>query len=228
MRIGILEDDEILSELYSQWFAKANHQCAPYKTVAAYIEALLSENFDLLLIDMMLPDGTGDDVLKWVRKNLGWELPVVFVTAIDEEEEIVNTLRLGANDYVVKPPKYAELIARVEGLVRAKNGAYQPVMKFGAYEIYLDQQEIHFLGERVDLTQKEYELTSYLFQNPSRLLSRLHLLETVWGVYTEVDSSVVDNHIRSIRKKLGLYPQNGWDINSIYGYGYRIEKVNTA
>lgn len=225
MRIAILEDDDALVELYKIWFSMARHECAFYRTVAEFLTALRTERFELLLIDMTLPDGSGDDVLKWVREKLGWDLPVIFVTSHDTETEVVNTLRLGADDYVIKPPKYLELIARIEGLARRKKVTIQPNLRFGDYEIDQGNRVIKLFDAPIELTQKEYELACYLFQNAGRLLSRNHLLDVIWGQHAEIDTRTVDTHMSRLRKKLQLYSENGWEIIPVYGYGYRVEQA---
>lgn len=101
VNIGILEDDVTQQELYGLWFESAHHSCRCYGSVAAFKAAIKSEHFDLLLIDWMLPDGSGDEVIKWLRDQLGWEPPVIFVTARDSERDIVTALRAGADDYLV-------------------------------------------------------------------------------------------------------------------------------
>lgn len=228
MRIAVLEDDAALVELYKMWFSLVRHECVFYGTVAAYLAALRSERFDLLLIDMTLPDGSGEDVLKWVRSKLGWDLPIIFVTAHDTEAEVVNTLRLGADDYVIKPPKYFELVARVEALARRSKITQQSVLRFGIFEVDQDNRQILASGKVVELTQKEYEVACYLFQTPGRLLSRVHLLEVIWGLHAQVDTRTVDTHVSRLRRKLHLYPENGWEVISVYGYGYRLEKMDVG
>ena len=223
MRIGVLEDDATQIALYKLWLGTTQHQPVYYGTVADFLAALRTEKFDLLLIDRQLPDGNGESVLKWVRENLGWDLPVIFVTANDNESDIVSALRAGADDYVVKPAKFLELIARLEGLARRSKAVPPSQLKLGAYEINQQDREIRLNGKAVELTQKEYELACYLFQNPARLLSRVHLLEAIWGLQAEIDTRTVDTHVSRLRRKLKIVPENGWEIISIYGYGYRME-----
>lgn len=223
MRIGVLEDDATQIALYKLWLGTTQHQPVYYGTVADFMAALRTEKFDLLLIDRQLPDGNGESVLKWVRENLGWDLPVIFVTANDNESDIVSALRAGADDYVVKPAKFLELIARLEGLARRSKAVPPSQLKLGAYEINQQDREIRLNGKAVELTQKEYELACYLFQNPARLLSRVHLLEAIWGLQAEIDTRTVDTHVSRLRHKLKIVPENGWEIISIYGYGYRME-----
>lgn len=224
MRIGILEDDVMLQDLYKLWFGSAQHNCLCCGSASEFIEALQRERFDLLLIDWMLPESSGKEVLLWVRENMGWEIPVIFVTARDSEVDIVTALRSGADDYVVKPPKYLEVLARIESLARRVKAP--PVVQLGRYEINQDQRSIALDGRAIELTQKEYELACYMFQHPGKLLSRVHLLEELWGLNAEVDTRTVDTHVSRIRRKLGIGPEHGWQIIPVYGYGYRIERLD--
>lgn len=227
MRIGILEDDATQIELYSLWLATAHHQCSFYQTVASFVTALATEKFDLLLVDRLLPDGSGDTALRWIRDNLGWEIPVIFVTGNNSEADIVAGLRMGADDYVLKPPNYFELIARIDGWARRVKAPAQVLLKYGPYEVQQQNREILLNGNAIELTQKEYELACYMFQHPGRLLSRVHLLEAIWGLQAEIDTRTVDTHVSRLRRKLAIGPENGWEIISIYGYGYRMEVVQS-
>lgn len=226
MYIGILEDDTAQQELYKLWFSTAQHRCLCFTSVKAFVEALPKEHFDLLLIDWMLPESSGEVALKWVRENLGWSIPVIFITARDSEVDIVTALRGGADDYVVKPPKYLELLARLESLSRRTKPP--PLVHLGVYQINQDLRSISMHGAPVELTQKEYELACYMFQSPGKLLSRVHLLEKLWGLNADVDTRTVDTHVSRIRRKLGIGPDNGWQIIPVYGYGYRIERLEAA
>jgi len=221
--IGILEDDLAQQELYALWFSSAQHEWKCYASAKAYMAALEKEKFDLLLIDWMVPDGSGDLVLKWVREHLGWDIPVIFITSRDKELDIVTALKNGADDYLVKPPKYLELLARIESLSRRTKAP--SIVKLGAYEINQDMRSILLEGKPVELTQKEFMLASYMLQHPGKLLSRVHLLEQIWGLTADVDTRTVDTHVSRIRRKLAIGPDHGWQIVPVYGYGYRIERL---
>lgn len=223
MHIGILEDDLPLQELYKLWFASSQHRWQCHGTLASFIEALQREQFDLLLIDWTVPDGDGTTALAWVREHLGWDMPVIFITARDHELDIVTALRAGADDYVVKPPKYLELLARIESLSRRVKPP--ALVKFGPYTVDQERRGITLHGRAVELTQKEFELACYMFQNPGKLLSRVHLLEKLWGLNADVDTRTVDTHVSRLRRKLQIGPEHGWQIFPVYGWGYRIEKV---
>lgn len=226
MHIGIAEDDVDQLALLQLWLEGAEHSVRGFGTVAGYIEALKRERFDLLLIDWMLPDGTGGELLQWVRGNLGWELPVLVVTALDDEETVVAALQAGADDYVVKPPKPAELQARVAALGRRVRSGGLPLLRLGAFELDITRQRLSMDGEALALTQKEFDLSAYLFQNPGKLLSRDHLLNKIWGIHADVDTRTVDTHISRLRKKLGLDGSKGWKLVPVYGVGYRFERVD--
>ena len=226
MNIGILEDDPAQQTLYQHWFATAKYQYQCFDAAQTFIDALQSERFDLLVIDWMLPESSGEEVLRWVREHIGWDIPVIFVTARDNEVDIVTALRSGADDYLIKPPKHLELMARIESLSRrTRVGA---IVHLGAFTINQESRAIELHGEAIRLTQKEFELAAYMLQNPGKLLSRVHLLEKLWGLNAEVDTRTVDTHVSRIRRKLAIKPENGWQIVPEYGYGYRIERLDTA
>lgn len=225
MHIGIAEDDPDQAALLSLWLKDAAHSERTFGTAADYLEALKRDRYDLLLIDWMLPDGTGAELIQWVRANLGWEIPVLVVTSRDDEATVVAALQAGADDYVVKPPKPLELLARVAALGRRVRSGGLPVLRLGAFEIDIQRQRLVLDGAAVALTQKEFDLSAYLFQNPGKLLSRDHLLNKIWGINADVDTRTVDTHISRLRKKLGLDGSKGWKLVPVYGVGYRFERI---
>jgi len=228
MHIAILEDDADQRALLELWVSSGQHTTRGFGMAAEFIEGAKRERFDLLLIDWMLPDGTGADVLQWVRGNLGWSIPVVVVTARDDEATVVAALKMGADDYVVKPPKPMELLARLENVARRVKPGGLPVLRLGSYEVDIAGHRLSLDGAPITLTQKEFDLSVYLFQNPGKLLSRDHLLNKIWGLNTDVDTRTVDTHISRLRKKLLLDGSKGWKLTPIYGYGYRFDRVDEA
>ena len=225
MHIGVLEDDEDQRTLIGLWLAKAGHSHIGYGTVAEMVNALKTERFDLLLLDWMLPDGTGEQILKWLRQNRGWDVAVVVLTARDEEAVVVQALQGGADDYVVKPPKHDELLARLTAAARRARPNALPVLRLGAYEVDTQRHTLALDGAPIALTQKEFDLAFYLLQSPGKLLSRDHLLNKIWGLNTEVDTRTVDTHVSRLRKKLSLDGSRGWKMSPVYGYGYRLDRV---
>lgn len=226
MHIGIAEDDPDQQALLKLWLEAAQHTVGAYADVASYLAALKRERFELLVVDWMLPDGTGADVLQWARANLGWEIPILVLTSCDDEATVVSALQAGADDYVVKPPKPMELMARVAALGRrVRSGGALPLLRLGRFEIDIQRQRLSLDGQPVPMTQKEFDLSAYLFQNPGKLLSRDHLLNKIWGIASDVDTRTVDTHISRLRKKLGLDGSNGWKLVPVYGVGYRFERA---
>jgi DNA-binding response OmpR family regulator len=226
MHIAILEDDSEQRDLLELWLSSGQHSSRGFGLAADFIEGAKKERFDLLLIDWMLPDGTGADVLQWVRQNLGWDIPIVVVTARDDETTVVSALKMGADDYVVKPPKPMELLARLENVARRVKPGGLPVLRLGSFEVDVTRHRLTLDGTAITLTQKEFDLSVYLFQNPGKLLSRDHLLNKIWGLNTDVDTRTVDTHISRLRKKLRLDGSKGWKLTPIYGYGYRFDRVD--
>ena len=226
MHIAILEDDSDQRALLKLWVGSGQHTSRGFGMAAEFIEGAKKERFDLFLIDWMLPDGTGADVLQWVRQNLGWDIPVVVVTSRDDEATVVSALKIGADDYLVKPPKPMELLARLENVARRIKPGGLPVLRLGYFEVDVQRHRLALDGVAITLTQKEFDLSVYLFQNPGKLLSRDHLLNKIWGLNTEVDTRTVDTHISRLRKKLLLDGTKGWKLTPIYGYGYRFDRID--
>lgn len=226
MHIGVLEDDTDQQALIELWLRSAQHTLEIFDTVADMLAALKGGSFDALLLDWMLPDGNGGDILRWVRQSLGWKLAIVVLTSRDDEITVVEALQSGADDFVVKPAKQKELNARILSAARRASPGGLPVMRMGAYEIDVPRHTLLMNGASVTLTQKEFDLSVYLFQNPAKLMSRDHLLDRIWGISSEVDSRTVDTHVSRIRKKLKLDGALGWKMAPVYGYGYRLERVD--
>lgn len=225
IQLGILEDDEFQVSIYQILFAQDAYHCEFFGTVGAFLEALKHNQFDLFIIDWMLPDGTAEEALKWIRKNLNQRIPVICVTGRNDERDVVNVLSMGADDYFVKSSRNFELLARVEALARRVRSDQPATMHFGPYEVDFANHRIDLDGKDINLTHKEFDLASYLLQNPNKLLSRVHLLEKIWGTAADIDTRTVDTHVSRIRRKLELLMQSNWDIVTVYGYGYRLQSM---
>lgn len=226
MHIGILEDDVDQGKLLELIVVSGQHTTRCFNEASEFLNSLGSEHYDLLVIDWMLPDDSGSNVLQWIRQNLGAEVAVVVVTACEDEDTVVTALRVGADDYVVKPPKPLELLARLDNAARRVRPRGLPPLRMGRYQVDVMRHCIALDGAPVTLTQKEFELSVYLFQNPGKLLSRDHLLNRIWGMNCDVDTRTVDTHISRLRKKLIFDGSTGWKLNPVYGYGYRFDRTD--
>ena len=228
MRIALLEDDVVVGAMMQHWLEAAGHAVHHYTSGKTIVREAARESFDVFVLDWHVPDLSGEEVLDWLRKKLQSTVPVLFATSRDTEEDIVAILTAGADDYMVKPVRRLELLARVESLVRrsrAKQPDTEPV-SIGPYSINLVDRIVTLDGVAIELTDKEYELTVFLFQNIGRLISRGHISESVWGRSAEVQSRTVDTHVSRMRKKLEITPAHGVRLTPVYNFGYRLERVS--
>ena len=227
MRIALLEDDRDQIALLRGWLEGAGHGLHAYERGRDFLRDVARESFDVFLLDWMIPDKSGTEVLTWIRANLKERVPVLFVTARDSEEDIVSVLQSGADDYLVKPLRKLELLARIQAVLRRArpSGGAEEAADYGEYHIDAARRRITRHGEEIDLTQKDFDLAVFLFRNQGRLLSRNHLFEAVWGKSTEINSRTIDTHVSRLRTRLGLAPENGWRLASVYQHGYRLERL---
>lgn len=228
MRIAILDDDQNLLDLTVATLTDAGHFCHPFNSGKAMMHQLHRESFDLLILDWQVPDLSGTEILHWVREKLSSTLPVLFMTNRSAEDDIVAGLAAGADDYMIKPIRRAELVARVGALLRR---AYPTQVEtelviFGDYEFDIRASRAKFKTTAIELTQKEFDLALLLFQNLGRPLSRAYILEAVWSRDIEIPSRTMDTHISRVRTKLDLRPENGYRLAPVYSYGYRLEQIS--
>lgn len=214
-KILIVEDEEPISNLIKVNLIAEGYRCTcayDGKTAADFIE---KEDFDLILLDIMLPEINGYELLEYIKPL---KVPVIFLTAKSEVAERIKGLKLGADDYISKPFQVGELIARVEAVLRRYGKAGQK-MSLGDVEIDIDSRVVRKAGVPVDLTVKEYELLVELLQNKNVALYRNQLYEKVWGGEFAEDTRTLDSHIQRIRKKLN------WEerIKTVFRVGYRLE-----
>jgi len=169
----------------------------------------------------------GDSVLAWVRENIRDHVPVLFATARASEQDIVHALKTGADDYLVKPLRKAEFLARLDALERRTKPQPRAAerLRVGHFEIDFERRTILRDGAPVELTQKDFDLAAFLFRNVGNLVSRGHILESVWGRSPDLNTRTVDTHVSRLRAKLGLVPENGWRLTAVYQHGYRLETV---
>ena len=227
VNIALVEDDPVQYNIIRRWLENAGYQCNCYINSEQFTASLKHTSPNLLLLDWGLPDLSGLELLKWLRKERGESLPVIFITGRGEEEDIVQALKTGADDYMVKPLRREELLARIEALGR-RSALYQPaqgVKQIGPFSVDHYSRRLRKNGNTVELTQKEFSLASHLLDNIGRLLSRDELLGEVWGHATSLNTRTVDTHISRIRKKLELVPDQGWNLSAVYQHGYRLDRL---
>ena len=230
MRVAILEDDPDQAALLSLWLTDAEHTVEAQADAAGFLRAIRRDSFDLYLLDWMLPDMSGIEVLEKLRGEMDDYTPVVIATAKDEEASIVRGLEAGADDYLVKPIRQRELVARVGAVLRRAGAGRleQDSLDFAPYTLNAAQHSVSLDDETISLTNREFELATFLFRNAGKVISRSHILETIWGIENKaVSTRTVDTHVSRLRKKLKLGAENGWVLAAIYQHGYRMENVST-
>ncbi|SDE35472.1 DNA-binding response regulator, OmpR family, contains REC and winged-helix (wHTH) domain [Variovorax sp. CF079] len=182
MRIGALDDEPRQLELVRHAMVVIGHECHGFEDRRSLQRALYQQSFDMLILDWRLPDVDGSNVVRWIREKLGSSLPILFVAKRRKEEDMVEALTLGADDFMAKPIRVAELQARVQALLRRTYPAlFQTEPVCGPYRFIPLKHALLIHGQATKLKHREYTLAIFLFRNIGRLLSREHLLEAVWG-----------------------------------------------
>ncbi|MDP9515825.1 response regulator transcription factor [Pseudomonas protegens] len=192
------------------------------------LRQLRRETFDLLILDWQVPDLSGLSLLRWTREHMDSPPAAIMLTSRDAESDIVQALNTGADDYLSKPFRPNELKARVNAVLRRhglQRSNSEEVLTFN--DLSFDDAELTVTraGAPISLTEREYRLARCLFANLGRPLSREYLYERFWTHEEIISSRPLDTHIYRLRNKLGLTADRGWQLLTIYGYGYRLESV---
>ncbi|MGB5324025.1 MAG: response regulator transcription factor [Pseudomonadales bacterium] len=226
MRIGYLEDEQSQAELVLSWLEAEGYDVIHAANGKDFVQALKHNPVDLMVLDWQLPDMEGLQVLSIVRQRLNLDVPVVFATQRDAESDIVEALSTGADDYLIKPLRKAELLARLSALARrAGVNTEDALIKVGPIEIDTGSETVKVEGVPVKLTPKDYQLACCLLRNVGKLLSREYLLREVWGINAPLNTRTVDVHVSRVRRSLNLVPEVGYCVKTVYQHGYRLEKV---
>ncbi len=228
MRIALLEDDQEQADLIVRWLGEAGHTCSHFDNGRDFLRKALRESYDLMMLDWMLPQMSGLEVLQKIRQSGKNFTPIIFITARDEESDIVRALEAGADDYMAKPVRYKELVARVAALARRAAGGRKPddLPDTAPYVFDLKRKTVGLGDDEVELTHREFDLALFMFKNNGRVVSRSHILESIWGMHgADLNTRTVDTHISRLRKKLKLTESNGWQLSAIYQHGYRLERM---
>lgn len=215
LKILVVEDDEAISNLIYVNLTNEGYRCTCASDGAEGADYIEKEEYDLILLDIMLPQINGYELLEFV-KHLG--TPVIFLTAKGTVEDKIKGLRLGADDYIVKPFQIGELLARIEAVLR-RYGKSQKELKIRDVVINMESRQVLKNGKPVELTVKEFDLLVELIRNKNVVLSRDRLYEKVWEEPFLGETRTLDTHIRRLRKKLELEDA----IKTVFRIGYRLE-----
>lgn len=230
-RLLVIEDEPTLSRLLSYNLKSEGYQVVVEEHGQTGFETAKHNEFDLILLDLMLPGMNGFEIMSKLRQE-GVMTPVIILTAKNAEEEVVHGLKSGADDYITKPFGVAELLARVNAVLRRSSGheerereevtdVAENQISLGALVIYPDKYEVTLNGESISLRPKEFEVLLYLARKPGVVMTRDDLMNAVWGFDYIGGQRTVDVHVSSLRKKLELDPESV-HIDSIRGVGYKL------
>jgi DNA-binding response OmpR family regulator len=227
MRIAVLDNDNAQADLICQVLNGAGHNCHSFDNGKDLLGQLRKDGTDLLIMDWQIGDVPAPELLRRAKEKLAPNTPTMFLAGSAAEDDIVAGVTAGADDYLVKPLRRGELVARVQALLRraypSQNGAEQ--LQFGPYVFETRPGRLMLDGQQIDVTHKEFNLALLFFRNLGRPLSRAYIHESIWVRETAVPSRTMDTHVSRVRNKLGLRPENGFRLVPVYSYGYRLEKL---
>jgi two-component system, OmpR family, response regulator RegX3 len=230
VQIAILEDDIDVGSVLKRWLEEADYRCQVFNSGKKMCSRAAREPFDLFIVDWSIPDMSGIEVLEWIREVHRSEAPVLFVTVRNAEKDIISALNGGADDFMSKPVRKGELIARANALLRRvkRSSTEADQQVFPPFKVVSSARQIFRENVAIDLTEKEFDLALFLFTNTGKLLSRQYISECVWGRAASTLSRTIDTHVSRVRKKLNLAPQNGFRLVPVYNIGYRLERVQAT
>ena len=226
MKVLIVEDNVELSRNIESYLSKEGSICETAYTYNQAIDKIISFSYDVIILDLMLPDGNGVDVLKTLKDELS-EAGILIASAKNSLEDKLDGLDLGADDYITKPYHLSELNARIKAIYRRKNFKNQKFIECNEIKINTDAAEVFVSETQLDLTKKEYELLVYFIANQNRVITKQSIAEHLWGDHADFYDSFdfVYQHIKNLRKKI-INAGGGDYINTIYGMGYKFNTIS--
>jgi two-component system response regulator ResD len=221
----VVEDERTIAEIVARYLERAGYETRVVHDGRAALAAWDERAADLVVLDLMLPGVDGLEVMRRIRSSRQERVAIIMLTARGEESDRIVGLRLGADDYVVKPFSAAELVARVDAVLRRvdTSPAPKPPLEFGALRIEPTAHRVTVDGNEVALTQLEFELLSFLARHPAQAFTRQQLMAQVWRHAYISDTSTVTVHIRRLRAKLEPEPERPRWIETVWGVGYRFQ-----
>ncbi|MFT3980470.1 MAG: response regulator transcription factor [Ferruginibacter sp.] len=223
MKILLVEDEPSVATLINKGLTEKGHSIAVAPDGELGFNMAIASSFDVIILDIMLPRMSGMELCRQIREKK-IQTPILFLTALGTTENIVAGLNAGGDDYLVKPFNFAELEARIYSLNRRNNIAAQQdeSIKIGLLSVDLQSKLVHYNGEFINLTSTEYRLLEYFFNNRNRVLSRIEILEHVWGIDFNMGTNVVDVYVNYLRKKVDKDSSQKL-IHTVIGMGYMLK-----
>jgi DNA-binding response OmpR family regulator len=227
MRIAIVEDDPAMARYIADIATEADYRVQNFSAGQQLLTAMRADMFDLIMLDWNMSGMSGMDVLAQIRTQTKDAPPVIMLTSRSDKRDIATALNEGADDYIIKPESREVIAARMAAMLR-RSRRDDPTVRhedFGPYRFDYINRTIAMNGENIVLTAKEYGLANMLFKNMDRALSRSYLLQMLWNSVADLPTRTLDMHVSRIRTKLNLTAENGYRIQTVFGYGYRLECV---
>lgn len=226
MQITVLDHDKERAEAVCTALRAVGHRCVATTSFTGVLEQIGSEGCDLLILDVAADTSVSPLVRRVKQANLS--LPILLASPRSSEEEIVAALEAGASDYLFKPARQGEIVARAQILLRR---AYpeqhaNELLRFGQFSFETAAARVTIDKKSIDVTQKEFALALLFFRHLGRPLSRAYIRETIWPGESELPSRTLDTHVSRVRSKLGLRPENGFRLAPVYSYGYQLELLS--
>jgi DNA-binding response OmpR family regulator len=224
MKVLVIEDEVRVSSFIKKGLEENNILVSQAFDGATGFKMATRDEYDVIILDIVMPEMNGLEVCTQLRKEVGNALPIIMLTASGTTDDIVEGLNVGADDYLIKPFKFRELLARVRALSRRKmNNARK--LSVEELEMNTETKEVFRKGKQIELTAREFRLLEYLLRNKNKVLSRVDILENVWDVNHDLGTNVVEVYINYIRKKV----DNGFEthlIRTVVGMGYTIKDLS--
>jgi DNA-binding response OmpR family regulator len=221
----VVDDEPTIAEVVARYLERAGYRTQVAEDGLQAIETAASQQPDLVVLDLMLPGLDGLEVMRRLREQRHDRIAVILLTAKGEESDRVIGLRLGADDYVVKPFSPAELVARVDAVLRRVENSAVPAAPLELSDMTIDPaaRRVFVRGEEVQLTQREFDVLLFLARHPGQAFSRNQLMDAVWQYSFYTDTSTVTVHIRRLRAKIETDPAQPQHIQTVWGVGYRFQ-----
>ena len=226
MQIAVVDDNLEEVQAIIAALEAGGDACRRFASAAALIAALRRDTYDLLLLDWNMAGMSGLELLGWLAENLPARPPVIMLTSRTAKEDIVAALDAGADDFIIKPEDPNVVRARARAALRRHAPPPSTAsVRFGDYAFSRVDGQASFAGQPIDLTRKEFEVALLLFENCNRPLARSYMLQKVWQNSPDVETRTLDVHISRLRAKLNLRAERGFTLQTVFGFGYRLESL---
>ena len=221
MKILLVEDEPKLASFMEKGLSDEGHAVTACDNGSKGSELAATEDFDLILLDIMLPGQDGFEILKNLR-NFKVDTPVIFVSALNESQHVINGLDLGAVDYIKKPFDFEELKARIRSVQRKFTKSRTTILEVSDLSLDLIKREVNRAGESIELSKREFSMLELLMRNANRVLSKMEITQKIWNIDFDMGSNVIEVHMHQLRKKIDG-PSKNKLIQTQVGFGYKIQ-----